>query len=64
MKNKTFVAVAIAGIIGAATAFLVARKKKQQQAGTPPKAAPQLHLTNPGDQSEFPSAPESERDLG
>lgn len=30
----------------------------------PPQAAPQIRIKNPGDQSEFPSAPESERDLG
>jgi hypothetical protein len=31
---------------------------------TPPPAAPQIKIENPGDQSEFPSAPEGERDLG
>ncbi|MBB1285561.1 hypothetical protein HRH25_14340 [Flavisolibacter sp. BT320] len=30
----------------------------------PPQAAPQIKIKNPGDQSEFPSAPEGERDLG
>jgi hypothetical protein len=30
----------------------------------PPQAAPQLNIKNPGDQSEFPSAPDGERDLG
>ena len=30
----------------------------------PPQAAPQIPIKNPGDQSEFPSAPEGERDLG
>ena len=30
----------------------------------PPQTAPQLPIQNPGDQSEFPSAPEGERDLG
>lgn len=52
-----------------AAAFISYQKSKLVAvAGTteekPPQAAPQLKIKNPGDQSEFPSAPEGERDLG
>jgi hypothetical protein len=64
MKNKTFLAIAVASLVATTAGILMAIRKKRQQNGTPPKAAPQLHISNPGDQSEFPSAPEGERDLG
>lgn len=52
-----------------AAAFISFQKSKLVAvAGTaeekPPQAAPQIKIKNPGDQSEFPSAPEGERDLG
>ncbi|HEV7332209.1 MAG TPA: hypothetical protein VGN63_14325 [Flavisolibacter sp.] len=53
-----------------AAAFISYQKSKPAIAGTatadekPPQAAPQIKIKNPGDQSEFPSSPEGERDLG
>ena len=50
----------------AAAAFISYRKTQTAviPGEEPPEAAPQIKLRNPGDQSEFPSAPEGERDLG
>jgi hypothetical protein len=49
----------------AAAAFFSYQKTQVMGAGdTPPKEAPQLHIENPGDQSEFPAAPHDNRDLG
>jgi hypothetical protein len=65
MKNKDLLVLGIAGFIGAAAGLSIARKKRNSQPGDkPPKGAPQVKISNPGDQSEFPAAPESERDLG
>lgn len=65
MEKKSFLVAGIAGLLGAAAGLFMASKKKEKQtANTPPKAAPQLPIENPGDQSEFPTAPTEERDLG
>lgn len=50
-----------------AAAYISYQKSKPVAAlaaETPPPSAPQVKVENPGDQSEFPSAPEGERDLG
>ena len=54
-KSKPPMAAATAPGEGASTATVDEK---------PPQAAPQIRIKNPGDQSEFPSAPEGERDLG
>ena len=65
MEKKKLLRISLAGLAGAAAGLFFAwRTTKKAPEGTPPKGAPQLHLQNPGDQSEFPSAPEGERDLG
>lgn len=65
MAKKTLLVAGIAGLLGAAAGLLIAKKKrKNQPEATPPKAAPQLPIENPGDQSEFPTSPTEERDLG
>lgn len=64
MSKKKLLGIGLAGLIGAATAVMLVRKKKNETAGAPPKAAPQLPIQNPGDQSEFPTAPEEEKNLG
>ena len=65
MKKKTLLGIGLAGLLGAAAGlFLVAKKRKDQHENTPPEGALQLPLQNPGDQSEFPTAPEEERNLG
>lgn len=64
MGKKTFAGIGLAGLIGAATALWLVKKRKQKGESTPPKKAPQVPIDNPGDQSEFPSAPEEERNLG
>lgn len=65
MEKKKLLSISLAGLLGAAAGlFLALRTKKKAHEDAPPKGAPQLHIQNPGDQSEFPSAPESERDLG
>ena len=52
-----------------AAAFISYQKSKPETRTAtadekPPQAAPQVKIKNPGDQSEFPTAPEGERDLG
>lgn len=65
MKKKEIIALTVASLIAVATgAYLAQRTRKRAGRNTPPKNAPQLSIKNPGDQSEFPSAPEGERDLG
>ena len=65
MKRKMLFGFGLAGLIGAAASlFLAAKKRKDRHQDTPPGRAPQLPLQNPGDQSEFPTAPEEERNLG
>lgn len=65
MKTKNLYVVGVAGIIAAAAGLYIAMKEKHRRAGnTPPKDAPQINIANPGDQSEFPKAPQGEIDLG
>lgn len=65
MKRKMLFGIGLVGLLGAAASlFLAAKRRKDRHEDTPPEGAPQLHLQNPGDQSEFPTAPEEERKLG
>lgn len=65
MKTKNLYVVGVAGLIAAAAGLYIALKEKSRKNGSlPPKAAPQLTIDNPGDQSEFPKAPQGEIDLG
>lgn len=49
----------------AASAYVGYKKWQDEKAGnTPPPAAPQLPIDNPGDQSGFPAAPMDDRELG
>lgn len=48
-----------------AAAFFSRKQKALTSVGDiPPAAAPQLHIENPGDQSDFPAAPSGGKDLG
>jgi nitrogen fixation-related uncharacterized protein len=65
MKKRDSIILSTAILIATAASFyMIWKKKKEQYEDTPPKDAPQLNIGNPGDQSEFPSAPEEERGLG
>lgn len=47
----------------AASAFIGYKQSNEITTGTP-AGAPQVHIDNPGDQSEFPAAPGDDRNLG
>jgi LPS O-antigen subunit length determinant protein (WzzB/FepE family) len=65
MKKKNIAALtALALVAATASLYLVWKKKQQRHHNTPPEGAPQLHIENPGDQSEFPAAPTGEMELG
>lgn len=65
MKKKAVFGIGLAGLLAAAAGiFWAAKKRKAQHENNPPEGAPQLPIQNPGDQSEFPTAPEEERNLG
>lgn len=65
MKKKNIAVLTVVALMAAtASLYMVWRKKQIRQNDTPPKGAPQLHIDNPGDQSEFPIAPTSEIELG
>lgn len=63
MKNRELFILGVAGLLAAATIYIVKRRTGKGE-DTPPKAAPQLKIDNPGDQSEFPTAPNNEIELG
>lgn len=65
MKKKNILIAGVASLaVIAATAYLVIRKRKEETGEWPPHSAPQLDVNNPGDQSDFPSAPTGEAELG
>jgi hypothetical protein len=64
MTKKETLELGLAGLVGAVAGLLIALNTKKKEENRPPRSAPQLPIQNPGDQSEFPSAPEGERDLG
>jgi hypothetical protein len=64
MAKKETLGLGMAGLLGAAAGLFIALLTEKRDETAPPKSVPQLPIQNPGDQSEFPSAPEGERDLG
>ena len=61
MKKKNMLIVGIGAALATAAAVFFIRKKKTSQVEQPPKKAPQVPISNPGDQSEFTTtATESE----
>ncbi|WP_121353768.1 hypothetical protein [Flavisolibacter nicotianae] len=63
MKKNEILVAALGGLIAAAGLYLLWNRNRYH-GDKPPAKAPQLELDNPGEQSEFPSAPHEERDLG
>ena len=63
MKKKNMLLVILGGALAAAATIFLVKKNKNVQEGKPPKKAPQLPISNPGEQSEFTTAA-SESDLG
>jgi LPXTG-motif cell wall-anchored protein len=59
---KKYLLIGIGTAITAAAAFFLWNRKKDGRV-KPPKKAPQLKVENPGDQSEFTTAP-SDSELG
>ena len=65
MKKRDILVLSVAGIIAAAAGVYMALKKRNQQSEeTPPEEAPQLDINNPGQQSDFLTAPTEEGELG
>ncbi len=62
MKKKNILWIGL-GVALAAAAAIFLFKKKERREEKPPKNAPQLDITNPGDQSEFTTAA-SESEVG
>ena len=63
MKKKQIWWIGIGAAVTAATAVFFFIKKASASTERPPKKAPQLNVENPGDQSEFTTAP-SDSELG
>lgn len=62
MEKKSAIAIITGSVLAAAAGiffFLKSRSKEK-----PPRRAPQVPVSNPGEQSDFPPAPTGERDLG
>lgn len=64
MKNRELFVVSTAALIATTVCIYIMKRRKVQSAGKPPKTAPQLKVDNPGDQSEFPTSPTGDRELG
>ena len=61
MKKNNMILLAIGVLAATAAAFFLVKKNQGYRADTPPKKAPQVRISNPGEQSEFiTSASESE----
>jgi hypothetical protein len=60
-KNLIWLGIGISAIAAAVAAVLLIKRKDEEE--KPPKNAPQVPVTNPGDQSEFTTAA-SASDLG
>jgi hypothetical protein len=63
MKKKQIWWIGIGAAVTAAAAVFFFIKKASASTEKPPKKAPQLNVENPGDQSEFTTAP-SDSELG
>ncbi|HVF95878.1 MAG TPA: hypothetical protein VM871_01070 [Flavisolibacter sp.] len=65
MEKKNVLIASIASLaVLAATTYLIITRRKARKNAKPPAGAPQLSINNPGDQSNFPAGPTSERELG
>lgn len=60
MKNKNALTFAVAAgmIAAAATVWFLTERRKRTGNEKPPRKAPQVHIHNPGEQSEFSTSPE------
>jgi hypothetical protein len=63
MKHKNIWLITAAGLAATALALLIIKKDKGYRNEKPPKGAPQLGITNPGSQDDFPKPP-MESELG
>ena len=63
MKKKNMLILGIGAALATAATVFFLRKKKTSQDEKPPKKAPQVPIGNPGDQSEFTTAP-TESEIG
>ncbi|HVG13950.1 MAG TPA: hypothetical protein VM935_03280 [Chitinophagaceae bacterium] len=63
MKHKNIWLIAATGVLATAITILFIRKDKGYRHERPPKGAPQLDITNPGSQDDFPKPP-IESELG
>lgn len=63
MKKKTMILAGLGGALLAVAGWFLVRNTRKGKKETPPKNAPQLPIENPGDQSEFLTAP-SESEMG
>lgn len=65
MEKKNIIIASVASLaVLAVTTYLIIRRRKAQKDAQQPAGAPQLDLRNPGDQSDFPSGPTGEPELG
>jgi hypothetical protein len=63
MNKKTMIVVGIGAAVAAGTAIYWVLKNRKGLTEKPPKKAPQVRISNPGDQSEFVTMA-SESELG
>ena len=64
MKKKEIVVLSFTVFTAVAAGLYMTLKRRNRKEERTPKDAPQLDIENPGEQSEFLSAPSDERDLG
>jgi len=63
MKNKNTWLIVATGLLATAVTIFFIRKNQGYRNEKPPKGAPQLDITNPGSQDDFPKPP-IESELG
>ncbi len=63
MKKKSMIWVSLVTLVSAVAAIFLLRDKKDVLNSNPSRRAPQVPISNPGEQSEFITAP-SESELG
>jgi hypothetical protein len=57
MTNRNKWLIGIGSLLAVAVTAFFVKKKKEGQHEKPPKKAPQLDITNPGSQDDFPKPP-------
>lgn len=62
--SPTFWFVLCVVCFGVSAYYCYKQSQRQDLGEMPPRQAPQVHIENPGEQSEFPAAPHEDRDLG